>query len=104
MNRRFTKKSKKNRSCFRNLTKFKRNLKKIRETLIANALNQNPPSDFGSEDDIEDERDIEFFARCEKINYNKKTNKFIIIEDSEEIDDYLISESNETDYFSESSA
>lgn len=42
--------------------KVKRALKHMRELLISEALDEDPPSDF--ENDIEDEDDYDFFKRC----------------------------------------
>jgi len=50
----------------------RKDLKKIREIIIAEALNEFPPSDFESEDDIEEESDKYFFKRCERIEFNKE--------------------------------
>ena len=71
--------------------KVKRALKHMRELLISEALDEDPPSDF--ENDIEDEDDYDFFRRCQKIEYEH--GKLRIIDYySDEDDDIDISSSN----------
>ncbi len=53
-------------------------MKRIREVLIAEALNERPPSDF-SDEDIEDENDKEFYERSEKIIFENGILKIVDI-------------------------
>lgn len=65
----------------------------IREIMIAKGYNEDPPSDF--ENDIEDEEDIEFFLRCDKIEYDEGVIKIVESysdENDEELLEYLEAE------------
>jgi hypothetical protein len=52
---------------FLTIIPVKKRLKRLREVLIAEALEEHTPSEF--EDDIEDEEDKDFFMRCDKVEY-----------------------------------